>query len=161
MSKTYAGIGSRRTPQDVLVLMEQVAAKLRMRGFVLRSGHADGADSAFEHGAAGVAEIFLPWPKFNGSGSSLCSVSPAALKLASEYHPRWAHLSQGAQKLHARNCFQVLGRDLVDPVRFVLCWHDGSGGTMQAVRIAESRGIPVFNLRDADVRARLEAFVNE
>ena len=156
----YAGIGSRRTPQDVLVLMEAAARQLQNRGYVLRTGGADGADAAFQRGAAGVAEIYLPWPRFNGVNSPLCTVDAAALQLAATIHPAWAKLSQGAQKLHARNCYQILGRGLDDPVRFVLCWHDGSGGTMQAVRLAESRGIPVFNLRDAATRARIEAFIS-
>ena len=157
--KFYAGIGSRRTPPDVLQLMQAVAEKLATLGYTLRSGAAGGADAAFEQGAGSAAEIFLPWPGFNGHNSPFNRPGSPALELASQFHPAWARLSQGAQKLHARNCYQVLGHNLVDPVQFVLCWHDGSGGTMQAVRIAESRSIPVFNLRDPETRARLETFV--
>ena len=46
----YAGIGSRRTPDDVLRLMSRLAAQLYQRSWVLRTGGADGADDAFLSG---------------------------------------------------------------------------------------------------------------
>lgn len=159
MTQFYAGIGSRRTPEDVLVLMEMAARRLARLGYILRSGAAGGADAAFEQGAGSAVEIFLPWPRFNGHSSPLNRPSPQALEMASRFHPAWDRVSRGGRLLHARNCYQVLGHTLEDPVQFVLCWHDGSGGTLQAVRIAESRGIPVFNLRDPETRAHIEEFV--
>ncbi len=48
--------------------------------------------------------------------------------------------------LQARNCYQILGEDLKTPSLFVVCWHTGSGGTTQAVRLARKHNIPVFNL---------------
>lgn len=44
----YTGIGSRETPEDFLKLFTQVARYLEIKGFTLRSGHARGADYAFE-----------------------------------------------------------------------------------------------------------------
>ena len=61
---TYAGIGSRRTPDDVLEQMTQLAQELGKLGWTLRSGGADGADRAFQDGAEAVGgrrEILLPW----------------------------------------------------------------------------------------------------
>jgi predicted Rossmann fold nucleotide-binding protein DprA/Smf involved in DNA uptake len=57
----YAGIGARETPDDVLHLMYLLGRKLATDGYVLRSGHADGADLAFEKGCDSVngrKEIF-------------------------------------------------------------------------------------------------------
>lgn len=161
MTTFYAGIGSRRTPENVLVIMEMAARRLARLGYILRSGAAPGADAAFELGAGSLAEIFLPWPGFNGHSSPLNRPDPRALEMASRFHPAWSRVSRSGRLLHARNCYQILGRSLEDPVRFVLCWHDGSGGTMQTVRIAQSRSIPIFNLRDPATRARLEAFVRD
>lgn len=158
--KYYAGIGSRQTPADVLALMSKIAAKLSKDGYVLRSGHAVGADQAFEAGSTS-SEIYLPWPGFEGSTSKLCSISEAAYAMAAKFHPVWDMLSQGARKLHARNCYQILGYDLKTPVEFVVCWHNGSGGTMQAVKIASHYNIPVYNLNDAETLARLVAYVNK
>lgn len=45
----------------------------------------------------------------------------------------------------------LLGRDLNDPVDFVVCWTPGAqavGGTGQALRIAEAYGIKVYNAAD-------------
>jgi len=46
----YAGIGSRSTPDNVLGIMEKLGIVLAKKGFILRSGGADGADKAFEKG---------------------------------------------------------------------------------------------------------------
>jgi hypothetical protein len=49
----------------------------------------------------------------------------------------------------ARNCQQVLGQNLNLPVDFVVCWtKDGgkTGGTGQALRIADDLNIPIYNL---------------
>lgn len=47
-SMTYAGIGSRETPMEVLELMTKASAWLGARGYTLQSGGAIGADMAFE-----------------------------------------------------------------------------------------------------------------
>jgi hypothetical protein len=149
--KYYAGIGSRETPAEVLEQMENIATYLcYVQGYILRSGGAEGADSAFEAGTAiEKKEIYLPWKNFNDNVSSLYEVSNEALELAKRYHSRWDNLSQGAQKLHGRNVYQILGMNLKTPVKFVICWtKDGkaSGGTGQAMRIAIDKKIPIFNL---------------
>lgn len=167
----YAGIGSRSTPGDILVLMERLANVLREDGFILRSGHAPGADQAFERGAGAQAEIFLPWATFAQDAAFSASRDPetgvvshpsiydepgyGSFAMAARYHPAWGNLSEGAQKLMARNCHQILGPEILKPrpVEFVLCWTpDGqlSGGTAQAIRIAEDMNIPVWNLADEE-----------
>jgi hypothetical protein len=143
----YAGIGSRETPPEILLRMTKGAAWLSSKGYTLRSGGAPGADSAFEAGAESK-EIYLPWRGFNGNPSPLYTITPEALKIAAEHHPAWDHCSSAAQKLHARNVHQILGKDLKTPVHFVLAWtKDGgaTGGTGQAIRIARRCEIPVFN----------------
>jgi hypothetical protein len=143
--KFYAGIGSRETPSHILQVMSEDAYRLQARGYILRSGAAEGADSAFEAGAGDQKEIWLPWRGFQNHPSRLLP-SLAAFEMAARFHPAWERCSRGARALHARNCHQVLGADLATPVEFVLCWtKDGraSGGTGQAIRIAEAHGIPV------------------
>ena len=130
--------------------MTNIAQFLASQKFVLRSGHADGADMAFEDGVAipELKEIWIPWLGFNGSKSNLTPSNDAFI-LAARFHPHWKKLKDGAKKLHARNCHQVLGSDLQTPVNFVICWtEDGlaSGGTGQALRIAHAWDIPIFNL---------------
>ena len=46
----YIGIGSRETPTEICKIFETVAEFLAKKGYILRSGHADGTDIAFEIG---------------------------------------------------------------------------------------------------------------
>lgn len=147
----YTGIGSRSTPVDVLTQMTRIASNLELSGFILRSGGADGADSAFEAGVKDPQhkKIFLPWREFNGNKSLDYGVNHDALTMARHYHPAWHRCSPAAQKFHARNCYQVLGRDLNTPSKFVMCWTPGAritGGTGQALRIAMDFNIPIINM---------------
>lgn len=164
----YAGVGSRSTPKDVCERMRRIAARLEALGWILRSGAADGADTAFESGvsdryAAHLAEVYLPWRGFSGR-QPISHTDPtsaqleSALKMAETLHPAWSRLGTGPRKLHARNCFQILGLDLDRPVKVVICWTaDGAqteketnsktGGTRTAIVLADRHGIPVINLK--------------
>lgn len=159
----YAGIGSRETPEAILRTFTELGRKLVAYSCVLRSGRAGGADSAFERGcimANGQAEIFIPWAGFPKGGNLadrpailFDHIEPAqkqkALASIEQYHPAPDKLSYGARKLMARNYCQMFGKSVSSPVSsFVLCYtKDGraSGGTGQAIRMAEDAGIRVFN----------------
>jgi hypothetical protein len=173
MSKVYAGIGSRSTPRGVLKLMKAIAVELALDNWTLRSGNAQGADLAFQAGAAEHAEVFVPWSTFGppfASGAVGFVPTGDAFTLAAEHHPGWPRLNDAARKLHARNVHQVLGLDLQSPARFVICWtpngtvtgrEPGSGGTGQALRVAAAHDVPVFNLRRAAHHLRLERWLSD
>jgi hypothetical protein len=116
---------ARATPPEVLGLMTRAAFALMKRGYVLRSGHAIGADSAFERGAGSAAQIFLPVPGWRGSASSFhvgilgAQLWGRAREIAAAHHPAFAGLSHFVQDLHTRNVFQVLGPTLDSPSEFV------------------------------------------
>ena len=168
---TYAGIGSRETPPAIQQIMNTIAEELGARGWVLRSGHAEGADIAFELGAQDhPKEIYLPWQGFNGGRSGTGdAIDPATLSsykqavaYAEYFHPAWEKCSQGARALHTRNMYQILGQNLNTPVKCVVCWtKDGksSGGTGQALRLAEYLEIPIFNLHDLAQLDKLATYV--
>lgn len=151
MRRYYAGIGSRETPENVQEYFALIATLFAYKGIVLRSGGAQGADKAFEIGCDkvnGQKEIYLPWRRFENSDSNLIISNPKAYQIAEQFHPYWHNLKEGAKKLQARNSHQVLGEDLETPSSFVLCWTKngmGSGGTGQAIRIADHYNIPVFD----------------
>jgi len=157
MKTFYAGIGSRETPDNIGILMKDIASELERIGYTLRSGGANGADSFFESGVKHKdnKEIYIPWKGFNDSDSELYNCTLEAFELADKYHPSFKKLSFGAKKLMARNGYQVLGFDLKTPVDFIVCWTPGGkkvGGTSQAIRIADSMNIKVFNLAiDRDI----------
>lgn len=167
--KIYAGIGSRETPKATQANMRIIAKKLAMGGRILRSGHADGADNAFELGAIaanGRREIYLPWDGFNHAHINIShgyfginwEMEQSIRLLVSEFHPNAANLTQGVMKMMMRNCHQILGFYLNKPCDYVLMWapefkkdRDGlicdcSGGTGFAVRMAYANKIPVYHL---------------
>lgn len=157
--KFYAGIGSRKTPSNILNDMTELA-KILDDKYVLRSGGADGADKAFELGASNK-QIFLPWAGFNDNTSKYFIPNGPLTEeflaennllelfsIAGRYHPVFASLRQTVKRLIARNTYQVLGPDLKTHSSFIICWMDpkNTGGTGQAIRIANDYGIKYFNL---------------
>lgn len=182
----YTGVGSRETPPEIMDLMRAVAKKFASRGWVLRSGGAEGADTAFENGwwdnrleqdacyTASDYECYVPWEGFNGHEISnhdgcnfvLDRMPPAIVQRARQHavaiHPAWDKLKQGAQKLHTRNIFQVLGQDLDSPSKLLVCWAEvdddciPKGGTRTAWMMALKSGIPCFNLIFEEDRRRIQ-----
>lgn len=168
MKRYYAGIGSRETPEEIIKIMIQIAESLGKKGVILRSGAAEGADTAFEVGCDNVngrKEIYLPWRGFGNSNSTLIVKDSKAFELVEKYHPGYLRLSQGALKLQARNSHQVLGLDLNTPSDFIVCYTPkgkGSGGTGQALRIAKDYSIPVFDcgLYEDDLELLKKEYLN-
>lgn len=163
MNKIYAGIGSRKTPPEVCEVMRHLAGRLGCVGWTLRSGRAEGADSAFEAGARcvnGTCEIFLPedlrplsvrvndkvqnWSYMDEvTGSTI-----GAKVIARLLHPNGKNLNPQALELHARNTYQIIGQDMNTPVDLVICWTEGGrgeGGTGQALRLAKMLNIPIID----------------
>lgn len=166
ITRFYAGIGSRRTPANICELMQQLGQKLALKGMILRSGAAEGADKAFENGCdrvCGKAQIFLAksWYSFGAkfANHNYCysdELWEKAAQITAQHHSSYLYLKPYTKRLHTRNCFQVLGWNLQEPAEFVLCWTaDGArtaaetskdtGGTGQAIRIASNYGIRVYN----------------
>lgn len=165
----YAGIGSRKTPKDVLRVMDLFAMAVGPHT-ILRTGGAEGADEHFEFGATlgyGEIELYVPWEGFRGRDWGTLPTQ-AAFEVAEFYHPAWHALGSGARRLQARNSHQILGPLLDDPSGLVVCWTpDASegltsrrtGGTGQALRIAFDYGIEIKNLANPDHLADIEAVI--
>ena len=167
----YTGIGSRSAPESVLHTMRLCARKLAWLGYTLRSGGADGADTAFEIGCddvGGEKEIYLPWAGFNGRKDGVLVDNGKASPIAAKHHPAWGSLKQSVRNLHTRNVGQVLGQMCNTPSSFVLCWTpDGcelkttskTGGTGQAIRIAVAYAIPIINMANDGWQERVRELV--
>ena len=167
----YAGIGSRTTPDEMLAIMQDAACHLDSMDWMLRSGHARGADQAFENGS-GLKEIHLPWPGYNGAyvGSTnngdveylIPKRTKELLVAAEKHHPAWDRLTTSVKNLMVRNTSIILGRDLKEPADMVVCWTSGGlaqGGTGQGIRIANGYNIPVFDLAIKGMGDKLVEFV--
>lgn len=172
VDRYYTGIGSRESPSVVLNAMAAIGTCLGGKGWILRSGGAEGADTAFEEGCdavKGKKEIWIPWRFFNKRKSSLFP-GPGHYRLAATIHPVWNVLSDGAKSLHARNTAQILGGNLETPSEFVVCYTpDGAescdditrktGGTGTAIKLASMNNIPVFNLANENRYNQLLAYL--
>lgn len=184
--KYYTGIGSRQCPKDIMKLMTDIAFKLASKGYILRSGAAQGADTAFEDGAKAYAEqvdervvlgqIYIPWDSFTSYDEyykdwykvlDRMSTKMAAYKLASETHPAWDKCSKGDKALHARNTYQILGPMLNNPSSFLICWakvdkHGNiQGGSATAWNLAQKHNVPCFNLYRQEDKDRLVKFIED
>lgn len=189
MAKIYTGIGSRETPEDILLLMEIAGRVLCDRGWRLRSGGAIGADSAFYAGArmserfAEVnAEIFLPWngveydrvnhlkhwhdPVNGFFDATLFHTWEDTYQIAADIHGGFEHCGRGAIAMHRRNVYQILGSSLEEPAKFVIFWAKPkgklglvSGGTNTAVQLAIKNNIEVINMYTDEGRRRVEDFI--
>lgn len=172
--KYYTGIGSRKTPDDILNDMRDMGETLGCQELVLRSGAAPGADTAFEDGCdlhCGYKDIYLPWPNFQKNPSPLNQVSDEAMELAADvYGSRFKYLKMPVKLLMTRNVYQVLGMNLDTPSDFLVCWTpDGcesehtrssqTGGTGQAIALASRHFIPVFNLANEGRTEMLSEFL--
>lgn len=172
----YTGVGSRKTPGAIFDLMVEIGRNLAIDGYVLRSGGASGADTAFEQGCdlhEGMKEIYLPWKGFSGiqGGRGIFFLNDLpfqyqAESYASQIHPAWDILKRGARALHTRNIYQVLGEALDKPSDFLICYAQPTntgvkGGTNTAVKVALQYNIPVFNLWDDKIVERFENYVQK
>jgi len=154
----YAGIGSRHTPDNVCKSMENIAYHHACMRMTLRSGGARGADSAFE-----VGHNKANWPHSNKEIYRAEDCRPEWIVFTALYHPAWHMCEARARALHGRNAAIIMGADLKTPVDFVVCWtKDGgpTGGTGQALRIAEAHGIKIFNLYNRNAERDLWGFIN-
>lgn len=160
-AKYYTGIGSRKTPEDVLALMKAVAQKLSSEGYILRTGNAQGADAAFASGST-KTEMYYPEDVNRLPQEVLSRLVEDACKV----HPKGKDLLTYPYRNYLlRDGLQVLGcnYDILQKSKFVLCWTpmgEKIGGTAQAIKIAEMYNIPVFNLAKQDVFNRLFKYVN-
>lgn len=155
---TFAAIGSRRLgdhPKDEAIWRSAVAAFGALAGHgievVMRTGGAEGADTAAAQAFSGRVDVILPWRGFNGHHEGIIySHDAEAAAYVDRLHPAPGRLSSGARLCLERDVWQVIGppwarRD----VDLVLAWTPSgmmAGGSAMAMRTAFSRGIPVFNI---------------
>lgn len=156
----YSGIGSRSCPPNQCDKLSSIARILAARQHILRSGGAEGADKAFENGHLTInknMEIYIPWRSFAKPLMTFHiydipkEIEKQAGEMAEKIHPAWNKCSDGAKRLHTRNIYQVLGKDLKSPSSFLIAWTpDGraTGGSRTAIILADMYDVPVFNTQD-------------
>jgi hypothetical protein len=165
---TFTAIGSRGTriaiPEEVSRRFGSAVKWLETQGFTVRTGDAIGMDQLARDNAT-KKEVY-----------TAKDATPETRLIAREIHPAPQSVDKTKNPeytwgLHARNTFQVFGRNLDTPSDFVIAWTpDGAvntetrtvatGGTGQAIDMASRKGIPVFNFADPTAPRRLFEYVN-
>lgn len=190
MNKVYAGIGSRRVPEDIRRIMKRLATALAREGYQLNTGAAEGSDQAFLRGAIEYSpapvQVYLPWADYEieflskrktvaheGLKKLITSTGTQEQKIAQRFHPAYNQLGRAAKLLITRNTSIVLGTNPSDETGwcdFVICWtpsggmtgrEHNSGGTGQALRIANAYKIPVWNLGKLAHYNRADRFLKD
>mgnify|MGYP003452263010 FL=1 len=164
MEKIVTIIGSRKTPQLELDFIEEMAEKVALNSWILRSGAAIGADKAGEDGfikGKGQMEIYLPHKGFQNSSSQLIAPkfsnwqNAVSLMLYLHPNPNAVKNKPTTRDLLARDVYQILGKDLNKPSDLVICYTpEGKlvGGTALALRVCQwykeetNNEIPVINI---------------
>ena len=158
----YTGIGSRKAPTECLELAEKVATFMSKRGYILRTGDAEGMDRAFSGGAYSSLR-----QRFSSEDAR-----PWAYEKVRKYLPEdrkgfdnWKPYVKG---LMARNMMQVLGVHGDTPSSLVICYtpvlyynNSDCGGTGYAIRCALDHDIPVFNMVDPEIVRILQTWIEE
>jgi len=176
VTEYYTHVGSRNTPEDILMLMTRFAALQNRRP---RSGGAAGADETAEANDGLIA--YLPWCNFRHKqgewdyGPGELRFADSVLEKAFPYDI--GNLKRATLAFFRRNVFQVLGRcknkDDIVLSKFVICWTpDGAtsiddydinktGGTGIAINVASLYNVPVYNLSNQHHRQRVERWCSK
>ena len=176
-NKYFTLVGSRHISEKEYLTLFGLAKYFAQHGYILRSGKADGADTAgelgFREGTYLKPEIYIPWKNFKGGsvllGDEIVLPMPKeTLEYVKKIHPAFDRLSQGALKLHQRNIHQVLGLDLHTPSEILIACADFKfdqyniervkGGTATAWNLAKEFNIPCINIRNRSKEEILTEF---
>lgn len=163
--------------------MVRIGTAMTDRGWMLRSGGATGADTAFHQGVLKssrypeiLPEIYLSWSGMGGMypdpsqgliDSQRNHLWQTATEIALQARGSFNGLGRGGIAHHTRNVFQVLGSDLRTPSRMLVCWArpigrrgNVAGGTNTAVQIALKYNVPVRNLYYPEVIESVETWLS-
>lgn len=173
----YTGVGSRELTKQGAAMVRDVANALYEHQYILSTGDAaQGCDDVFwDQTPDGYKKRYGPFGKTVYSVQT-CVIDPEqpsyeiANRIAGLTHPAWRWIPDWMKELHTRNVFQVLGEQVNCPSEFLVCWTpDGAescsetskktGGTGTAIRVADTFGVPVFNLQRSDAVDRLASYL--
>ena len=171
-SLRIAGIGSRNLPEEIKIKIEEVMLFLNTitnNKLIVHTGDADGSDLYFKANAKNCIS-YLPFKGFNNSTSDKFIVCNKAVTLASFHHPYFEIMKNTTKQLMGRNVYQIMSDTFDNIVDCVICYTpDGvekskdvtvgkTGGTGLAISLADTIGVPVFNLAKSDSVARIKEF---
>lgn len=151
MSKIISIIGHRDSPPEILETIGKIAEFFAKKGWILRTGGAEGVDEAalegFQRIANSKVELYLPWQGYNDHRGLLWTQEN--WNEAAKHHPKWDTLKGTVKQLHARNMSIILGLDnktLSDLIVAYTRNGEEVGGTATGLRCGKAHDIPIYNL---------------
>lgn len=168
--KPYVVTGNKDTPPSVLEDIRQLVKRLDGLGFIARTDGMDGVDIEVEKTTKNI-ELYLPWKGFNNKDSKLYYNDTTTMQAAKAYHPTFDNLKPVVQAILGKNARMVLGNKLNSNALFLLCWsEDGAelkkdvvartGNVGHIILIANSIGIPVFNLGKEGSKEKINTYLS-
>ena len=169
--RAYAVAGNENPPAEIIRQIEEIAPMLEKMGWTLRTGGGKGTEASFEKHVE-KKEVYLPWKKFNAHYSKNTRNLPEAENIIKRIMPNYDDLKQGVKPIFCRNAHTILGKDLSNPVKFLIAWTDDGCETKEkvgrstgfsgiAISLACAMKLPIFNLRNATARERLEDYLRQ
>lgn len=167
--QAYGGLCNPDAPENVLSQMKQLAHRLDEKGYTLRTNGGKGGEEALESGTE-RKEMHLPWKKFNDRDSKFTKTTDEAKAVIRHFAPSFDTLKPAVQTIIASKAHVILGKDLNNPVKFLVCWTQDGAETVAdrnartgyigvGIALAASLKIPVFNLKKPDALERLKQFL--
>jgi len=162
--QTVACFGYEATPPDVRRLMYRIGKAIVTLGGRVRSGHSQGADQAFQRGAAvlpSALTVCLPYAKYNEDVlppkdsniivfNTLHLDAQAELFIQAElHHPTWDLCTRMEKATHARNML------VVKHATWGFCFLNRrvpeSGDSHQCHRYLAAKSLPIIDFADPSV----------
>lgn len=172
-SPSVAIIGSRRISQAQFDYIMKVAEAFVRRGYIVRTGCAEGVDHASMIGTRNIdpskLNVYLPWSTYNKDFQEKTdkrfiynqSIHKEWAESVRRYHPNPQRLSNGAFSMHARNWGIIMHEYPADVVVAMPANASDMGGTGQGIRIARDNNIPLFLVCNKEDRQSLKSFLME
>lgn len=163
MSKIISIIGHRESPSEILETIGKIAEFFAKKGWVLRTGGAEGVDNAALAGFRNIAnskvELYLPWQGYNDHRGILWTQEN--WNEAAKHHPKWDELKGVVKQIHARNVSIIIGLDNETPSDLVVAYTKNGeeiGGTAMGIRVSKDRKIKMFNIGEPKGLDKLRKF---
>lgn len=169
--KPYVVAGNKDAPASIIEDIKEFVKKIEGLGYITRTSVMSEVETETESIAKNM-ELYLPWNGFNEKESKFYFNDDLSKQAAKKYSPVYDSLKPVIQTFLAKNARMVLGQKLNSNALFLLCWsEDGvehkkdvtarTGNIGHIILIANSIGIPVFNLGKEGTKERLQNYLSK
>lgn len=159
MSSSYAVIGNYQSDKRRVEALTEAVKLMTKNRWILRTGGTKGAEEIAEKICdqfGGKKEVYLPYASYNGNQSPLYDLGKdlEAESMFYKFLYTWKLLNNKTKQLLRRHAYVLFGKNLDDPVRFVIGLSKNSETGMHIFELAWRNSIPVFDLTNEVKQSR-------